>query len=405
MRAPQAAFRALSFSPARTLLTIGAISAGVATIIIMAAVGRGARDAVAAEIARMGTNLIMVTAGKMGVVAGRKRQLKEMTTLTRQDAEAIERSFPNALRVVPLKSGKVTLTHMGFSPKAALVGTTSHYPAIRNTGLSSGYFFETADELGALKVAVLGLTALRNLYPPGMDPIGTTIRVNRIPFKVIGVMEERGASISGDDEDNQIFIPLKTALRRVFNAFHINTILVQAKREDQMEGLTKGISGLLRRRHRLRGRRPNDFTIESQTELLRTREKVSARFSFMIAGASVITLFVGGLGIFAMMTIGVRRRRIEIGLRRALGATRGDILRQFLLEAVYMALCGAIAGTLIAFLVGLFIARYTGWPLSHSLWAIGIAEALALFMGVGAGVYPSWRASRIEPAEALSSLE
>lgn len=401
MSAPRAAFQGLAASLFRTLLTVATLAVGVATLIVMAAVGRGARDALVSEIARMGTNLILVNAGKKEIVAGRQRQMRIVTTLVKKDAQAILDKIPGVRQVAPLKSGKVKVKYGIQANQAGLVGTWAAYQSIRNASLTSGRFFEALENRGALRVAVLGPTVVENLYPRGLDPVGTTLRIGRVPFEVIGVLEKRGMTGAGTDEDNIVVVPLKTALRRVFNHLHVNTILVQAEREGEMAPIAGQTARLLRQRHRLYGARPDDFTIETQTELLEARKEVSDRFQLVVVGASLLTLLVGGIGILAVMMIGIRRRQAEIGLRRALGATRKDILMQFLLEAGYTTLLGAVVGTLLAVVAGQVIVRFTGIPLSHSPWAILAAELLALFMGLGAAIYPAWRASRTEPAAAL----
>lgn len=395
------AWRGLGFSPGRSALTVATMAVGVATVTVAAAASRGAHERVKARLDRLGRNLLVVAAGKTSVVAGRRRQSQYVTTLEPRDAEALRDAHPAVSGVAPIQSKKLTIKRKNVVTSADVVGTGSSYPKVRSARVARGRFFSPAERRGRVRVAVLGRTVSDELYEPGERVEGSWVRINRVPFRVIGLMSERGSSLSGKDEDNQVFVPVTTALRRLFNITHLSTILVQVADGDRMEEVKRGIRTALRRNHRLRGSRPDDFTIQSQSELLEARAEISRRFDTVMVAVVAATLVVAGVGVFAVMTVGVGRRRAEIGLRRAVGATRRHIMRQFLLEALFLSALGGVFGVSLALLGSSAVHAGLGWPVSLDGWTLGGGVALSLVVGLGAGIQPARKASMLHPVEAL----
>ncbi len=402
-RALVIAFRSLSFSWLRTSLSIAAMAGGVATIIVMSAVGRGSQEAIHEAIAKMGTNLIMISAGRAAVVGDRKRQEKNLTTLRPRDLKVLLEEIPEIRRLAPIFSKKSSVRYLSTAASTLVLGTTPVYLKIRNQRVAQGRFFEQDEERGALRVAIIGVKVRDNLFGKDIDPIGETIRVNRVLFRVIGVLEEQGASTSGHDEDNVVLIPLRTALRRVFNVVHLTKILVEAEREDDIELIVEKADSILRRLHHIHEGESSDVVISSQAEILATSRDASRRLQWMINIASFLTLLIGGLGIFAVMTIGLQHRKNEIGLRRAIGATHRDILYQFIFEAFLLALIGGVLGFILSLMVGFLLQNLFQMSLSFSLPHILLAESLTFIVGLIAGSIPAWKASQIPPVEALRS--
>ena len=289
------------------------------------------------------------------------------------------------------------------STHTTITGTTPNYPFIRNFKVEKGVFFTEEENKASMRFAVLGETVVRNLFE-GRNPVGENIRVGSVLFSVIGVMEPKGADLEGIDQDDQIFIPVQTALRRVFNLNYINTINIQATSIEKMDDATSQISEVLREQHRLnRGNKPDDFTIQNQIELLETQKETTGTFTALIVSTAGISLLVGGIGILAIMLIAIRERINEIGLRMAVGASRKDILFQFVIESSILSIGGGIIGIAVGILTSVVIIFATDWTLSISLPSLVYSFLFSLAVGLFFGVYPARKASRLDPVEALRS--
>jgi len=387
----------------RTALALLGIIIGVSATIIMVAVGRGAQVEVLSKIERMGTNLLIVNAGEMRVFAGRLRQVGNVTTLTLQDAKALREECPSVVLSAPVQNRKLQVKYGDLSTNTSVVGTTPDFHDIRNFRLQRGSFFSDEDNLASRRVAILGKTVIKNLFGDE-DPLGQSIRIVNIPFEVIGILEEKGINIDGVDEDDQIFIPIDTALRRVFNLTYVNAIYIRARDELLMDKAVEEIKEALRERHRLnKASKPDDFTIQSQREILKAKKETTETFTVLVGSIAAISLFVGGLGILAIMLIAIRERANEIGLRMAVGASRKDIMTQFVLEASILGVGGGLVGILLGILGGLFVRIGTSWAVSISPSSIALAFGFSLVVGLFFGVYPARRASMLDPIEALRS--
>ncbi len=387
----------------RTLLALLGVIIGVSAVIIMVAIGRGAQKEVLSKIEEMGTNLIVVNAGQVRTFAGRRRQIGNVITLTLRDAKAIHLECPSVHLTAPVQSKKLQIKYGNLNTKTSVVGTTPDFQQIRNFHIRKGEFFTDEENRASIRVAVLGQTVVNNLFEND-DPIGETIRIRNIPFKVIGVMEAKGVDINGVDQDDQIIIPIDTALRRVFNLTYLSTIYVQAKDDRSIDKAIAEVSGLLRNRHHLtRHAKPDDFTIQNQADVLETQKEATDTFTMLIGSIAAISLLVGGIGILAIMLMVIRERTNEIGLRMALGARKKDILMQFLLESLILSIGGGFLGIILGISGSVTIGLFTNWSASLSIPSIVLAFAFSLIVGLFFGVYPARRASLLDPIEALRS--
>jgi putative ABC transport system permease protein len=387
----------------RTALALTGIVIGVSAVIIMIAIGNGAQEEVLSKIESMGTNLLIVNAGQVQKSVGRQQIRGTVTTLTLADVDAIVRECSAVTAATPAQSKKIQVKYGNLSTNTTVVGTTAEYQTVRSFRVGSGVFFTDEENLASRRAAVLGHSVVTNLFEE-RNPIGETIRIGRVPFEVIGVMESKGVDLNGFDQDNQIFIPIRTALRRVFNVTHINAINIQAASNRNMGLAITEIVDLLRERHRLNKlQKPNDFTIQNQADLLEAQRETTDTFTMLIGGIASISLLVGGIGILAIMLIAIRERTNEIGLRMAVGASRKDIMTQFVLEASMLGVGGGLAGILLGMLGTFLVGIGTSWAVKISPESVALAFGFSLLVGLFFGVYPARRASLLDPIEALRS--
>lgn len=387
----------------RTALSLVGITIGVGAVVLMVAIGNGAQQKVLAKIQSLGTDLLTVSAGQVQKISGRQAVRGTVTTLIPDDGAAILRECSAVRAVAPVQSRKLLVKAGNLAAATSVIGTVPEFRTIRNFRVIRGSFFTDEENATARRVAVLGPTVVRNLFE-GQDPIGELIHIGKVPFEVIGVLEAKGTDLSGADQDDQVLIPVQTALRRLFNVTYVSTLYLQAVRTESMAVAMAQVREVLRDRHRLnRQDRPDDFTIQNQTELLATQRATTGSFTTLIASIAAISLLVGGIGILAVMLIAIRERTNEIGLRRAVGATRKDIMIQFVLEAVMLSLGGGILGVVLGAAGALGVRLVTSWATSISLPSILLALGFSLLVGLFFGVYPARRASRLDPTEALRS--
>ena len=394
------ALKAVTAHKLRALLAILGIVVGVAAVIVMLAVGEGAKQDVLGKIQGLGTNILIVSAGQLTNVAGRPQLVGNVTTLDLRDAKAILEECPAVAWVAPIQSRKLAVKYGSGTANTSIVGTSADFPTVREFRTIVGRFFDADEAQGAQRVAVVGQTVLTNLGV-GRGLVGETLRLNNVPFEVIGILEPKGVNYAGVDEDDQIFIPVTTALRRLFNLSYLGSLYIQAKDERTMATAARQVTDLLRERHRIRVGQSEDFTLQTQAEILEAAQQTSQTFSLLLGSIAGISLFVGGIGILAMMVISVRERTREIGVRRAVGARRRDILVQFILEATSLSLAGGFIGSVVGVVGGLVLGRVTGWPTAVSPLGILLAFGVSAAVGVFFGAYPARRAARLDPIVAL----
>ncbi len=387
----------------RTILALVGIIIGVSAVIIMVAIGNGAQNEVLSKIEAMGTDLLIINAGQVQNTAGRMQVRGVVTTLTLQDADALKKDCPLIKLSTPVQSKKMQVKYGNLSTNTTIVGTTSEFQEIRNFRTVKGSFFSDEENSASRRVAVLGQSVVKNVFGSG-DPIGETIRIGKIPFEVIGVMESKGVDLNGIDQDDQIFIPIQTALRRVFNLSYISSINIQAINQEKMAETAKQITEVLRDRHRLnKQNKADDFTVQSQTDLLETQRETTDTFTMLITSIAGISLLVGGIGVLAIMLIAIRERTNEIGLRMAVGASKKDILIQFVIESAILSIGGGVIGIFIGVIGSLIISFGTEWAASVSLTSIIYSFGFSMLVGLFFGVYPARKASLLDPINALRS--
>ncbi len=383
----------------RTLLSVLGIVVGVATVILMVAAGRGAEEQILDRIRQMGTNLLTVSAGQTRIIAGRQRQMDTVTTLVVEDAAAIAEACPAVARVAAAIDRNLALRWEAENAHTTVLGLDPEGFAIRKLSLAAGRAFDADEARGRRRVAVLGPTAAKNLFRDA-DPIGQTFRIGRVPFEVVGITSPKGVDPNGLDQDDLVIIPLETAMRRVMNVNHIQTIFVQARAADQLDRAEEEIRELLRQRHRL-GDQPDDFTIQNQATLLATERETARAMTLLIGSVAAISLLVGGVGILAVMLISVRERTPEIGLRRALGARRRDIRNQFLFESAMLAGGGGLIGVALGLGGAETVSALDYWPALISWPTAALAFFFSVLLGLLFGIYPATRAAALEPIDAL----
>jgi putative ABC transport system permease protein len=406
----QQAFETLATNRLRAALTLLGILIGVAAVIAMVAIGRGVQNYIQDQFAALGTNLIFVIprAAAEGPSAG--AALQDISSLTMRDVRAIEQEVRGRVTVVvPVIQRFGPLESEGREAVTVILGTTPGYAPARNWPPRHGTFLEEAHLLNRSRVIVLGLTPARRLFPDVPNPVGRTVRINGVPFRVIGVMSDKGGNAFGDYND-LAFIPITVAQEMLYDARDPRTgeplvtgIMLQAARSEYTDEIVRRITELLRERHRIRFRDEDDFAILTQFELVSIFGQISGVLTVFLGALGAISLIVGGIGIMNIMLVSVTERMREIGLRKAVGARRRDILLQFLTEAILITMLGGVLGTGAGIALASTINALSGGAvraavgLDTVLLAVGVSAAVGLFFGL----YPAWRAARLDPIVAL----
>lgn len=393
------AMESLIANKVRAALTMLGIIIGVAAVITMTAIGSGAKKAVSDQIQSMGTNVVTVYPGAtfMGGASGGAGSANKLTL---EDVKAIQKSTLLSA-VAPIVSSSIQVVAGNTNWSTRINGTTEAYLEVRNWKLTSGAVFSETDIRAAKKVCVLGTTVVESLFPDGRDPVGSNIRIKKLPFTVVGVLEKKGTNSFGTDQDDIILAPVSTVAKKIKGDQYVNTIIASAISSDVTDAVTEEITTTLRQTHKLQPADDNDFQVRSQTELAASSEASSNTMTSLLRNAAIISLLVGGIGIMNIMFVTVTERTREIGIRKSLGAKRSNIMIQFLTEAMTLSLLGGIIGIAVGYTASAWISASNGWTLFISPVATGLSFAAAAIVGVFFGYYPARKASRMDPIEAL----
>ena len=394
------ALGALRANKLRSMLTMLGIVIGVAAVIAMVALGTGAQSAVKDRISALGTTLLTVNPGQqrgMGVVI-----MDQQVKLTMDDAKALEERGENMLAVQPEMGRSLQITWQNKNTNLQVVGTTSNYPQVRKYEIEAGRMFTSQEDQAMQRVAVLGSAVATNMGLQSPDALlDENIRIRGVQFRVIGVLKSKGQTGFGMNPDEQILVPINTARFRVLGTDRLRSIGVLAESEEKIPDAMASIQKILRREHRLVTGRPDDFQMRSQADFLNTLGETTAVFTYLLSGIAAVSLLVGGIGIMNIMLVSVTERTREIGIRKALGATRKAILLQFLIEAVVLCCLGGIIGILAGSGGAALMSNLAGWNTKISPGAIGLAFAFSAAVGLLFGVWPARRAATLDPIVAL----
>lgn len=395
------AFRALARNKLRSLLTTLGIIIGVACVVATIGIGEGARLQSENQLRSLGTNFLMIFPGTT-TSSGARTGFGTNSKLSSDDVDAIRREVSSVAYVSASNRTVAQVVYGNQNWSTSIQGGEVDWPLIRSWNVASGQFYTDQDNRTAAKVCVLGKTVATTLFGDD-DPIGKAIRIKNIPFKVVGVLESKGGSMMGQDQDDVVLVPYETVRKKLLGTTSVGSILASASSNEQVQQAQDEISALLRQRHRINkaAGQDDDFMIRSQTEMLQQAEEQSRTMSYLLWSIAGVSLLVGGIGIMNIMLVSVTERTREIGVRMAIGAKGGDIRAQFLVEAVVLAICGGAVGIALGMGIQNAVARIAGWPVSVSSQAIALAFVFSALVGIAFGFYPALKASRLDPIEAL----
>jgi putative ABC transport system permease protein len=392
------AIRALKANKMRSFLTMLGIIIGVGAVVLMMAIGNGERQQVEANLSRLGTNLLMV----MPNFQQGGPRTTTANTMTLGDATAAA-NLPGVAEVAPVVRANGMVTYGNQTDTTSTTGTTPAIVDLSSLTLAEGRFFDDSDVRSIAPVAVLGQTPYQYLYPNGGNPVGTQIRIKNVSFTVIGLLNSIGAGAGGGDQDDVIYIPVTTAQIRLNGTTNqtINQMEVQVENKDDMSSVQNALEALLRQRHRLNSNQQDEFRIMNLAQIQQTAESITGILTAFLASVAGISLIVGGIGIMNIMLVSVTERTREIGVRMAIGASRGDILQQFLLEAIMLSLLGALFGIILGIGGSRLVAFLAHMAMPISVASILVSVGFSILVGVFFGYYPARKAAYLNPAEAL----
>jgi len=395
------AFRALQRNKMRAALTMLGIIIGVSAVVAMVSIGQGAQATVQAQIDSIGTNLLFVTAGAQNVGGVRSGTGDTGTnTLTVDDLEAIKREVPTVSMLTPTVNARGQLVAGNMNWNTSIQGVSEEYPEVRKWQIQSGAFFTETDVRTAARVLVVGQTIADNLFA-GMYPVGQTIRVQNLPFRVVGVMARKGQDPQGRDQDDTAFTPYTTVQKKILGSPRLQIAYVSAVSPDATYTAQQQISELLRQRHKLGPNEPDDFTVRNMSDIAQAANETNNTMTMLLACIAGVSLLVGGIGIMNIMLVSVTERTREIGIRMAIGARSSAVRSQFLIESVVLSLTGGLFGILLGVAVSISIPRMLGWPTLISSMSIIGSVIFSAAVGIFFGYYPARKAAALDPIEAL----
>lgn len=396
------ALRSLRINKMRSVLTSLGIIIGVSAVIIMLSVGEGAKGKISKDISSMGSNLLMVMSGA-STSGGVRLGGGSKPTLTVKDAEAIAKDCPSVLNVAPIISGSKQVVFANQNWSTGIYGITPTYITQGLWDIDEGRAITDEDVQNSTKVAVLGATVVTNLFGD-LDPVGKTIRIAGLPFRVVGVLKSKGQSGMGQDKDDTVLIPLSTGQKKLFGTDFpgvVKFINVQAKSENDIDSAQDEITEVLHERHNIGQNKDDDFTIRNFTQMLETIKSATNTMTILLGAIASVSLLVGGIGIMNIMLVSVTERTKEIGIRMAIGAKASDIRMQFLIEALLLSLAGGLIGVIIGVLVAESVQLFTDLKIVIVPFSIIISFGFSGLVGIGFGYYPAYKASLLNPIDAL----
>lgn len=395
------ALRAIAANKLRSFLTMLGIIIGVASVIAMMAIGQGSKKSIQANIAEMGSNMIMIRPGQDKGPGGAQQDASDMQTLKLKDYESLKEQSKYLAAISPSVNASGQFINGNNNTPSTMYGISTDYLQIRQQKIKDGEMFTDEDVKTSAKVCVIGKTVADNLFTNGEDPIGKVIRYNKIPFRIVGVLESKGYNSFGMDQDDVVFAPYTTVMKRILSVTYLQGINASAITEDMTDLAIEDVTNILRENHKLKGADEDNFTIRSQQEMAEMMNSTSDTMTVLLLVVACISLVVGGIGIMNIMYVSVTERTKEIGLRMSVGARGIDILNQFLIESVLLSVTGGLIGVICGIGAAIGINVFAHWPIQIQPWSVLLSFAVCSATGIFFGWYPAKKAASLDPIEAI----
>lgn len=395
------ALRAIAANKLRSFLTMLGIIIGVASVIAMLAIGQGSKKSIQANIAEMGSNMIMIRPGQDKGPGGAQQDASDMQTLKLKDYETLKEQSKYLAAISPNVNASGQFINGNNNTPSTMYGISPDYLQIRQQKVKDGEMFTDEDVKTSAKVCVIGKTVADNLFTNGEDPIGKVIRYNKIPFRIVGILESKGYNSFGMDQDDVVFAPYTTVMKRILSVTYLQGINASAITEDMTDLAIEDVTNILRENHKLKGADEDNFTIRSQQEMAEMMNSTSDTMTVLLLVVACISLVVGGIGIMNIMYVSVTERTKEIGLRMSVGARGIDILNQFLIESVLLSVTGGLIGVLCGIGAAVGINVFAHWPIQIQPWSVLLSFVVCSATGIFFGWYPAKKAASLDPIEAI----
>lgn len=395
------ALRAIAANKLRSFLTMLGIIIGVASVIAMLAIGQGSKMSIQKSISEMGSNMIMIRPGQDKGPGGARQDASSMQTLKLKDYETLCEQAKYLAAVSPSVNASGQFINGNNNTPSTIYGISPDYMEIRRLKVKDGEMFSEEDIKSSAKVCLVGKTVADNLFPDGEDPVGRVIRYNKIPFRIVGVLESKGYNSFGMDQDDMVLAPYTTVMKRILSVTYLQGINASALTEDMTDLAIEDVTNILRESHKLQAADEDDFTIRSQQEMAAMMNSTSDTMTILLLVVACISLIVGGIGIMNIMYVSVTERTKEIGLRMSVGARGIDILNQFLIESVLLSVTGGLIGVLVGVGAAVGINVFAHWPIQIQPWSVLLSFAVCSATGIFFGWYPAKKAAGLDPIEAL----